>query len=918
MPRNREIHPTRLEMGIAVNSFSYWAVPFLATFLLAPCRGTLSSAHGMEYFEFREPRITQYSVDTTLSPSTTSIETSAFHRQVWVKAWLGGDSRASGVEFANRLVAQFDDDTFLPWLLKTESIVAARPLASRTFILEISDTRKALILAHRLSALPGVVLCYPVPRRPAQLFGIYAPRPNDPYFFQPGKPNFEWQPYLENRDEFGARTGVDLNVRGAWGISQGRGVIIAICDDGFEMDHPDLRAQVAGSHHLDFSTLSTNAGPSGPLSNHGTAVAGLAAAAGNNGVGISGVAPGARLANWVLFDENGKVPDAERLMDLFQYQSNRVEIQNHSWGKVGESQLRLTLPEDIGISNAVTFGRGGLGVVFVRAAGNGRKLAHNANDDGYQADRRVISVAAMRLDGRVASYSNPGACILVGALSGDDTSESNPCLQDSPKLLTTDRQGPAGFNRTTGEGDISNYTFGVDGLSGTSAAAPQISAIVALIFSANRTLGYRDAQQILVVSSHHVHYDDPNLRTNGAGLAVSHNLGFGVPDAGQAVSLARTWLRRPALETISHAHSVNSPIPDLGLRVEVEGTNVPSSLQSIPALAGAGLHPDKSITSLPMKNLGTALRRITEDLHGHVALIQRDNHYFCEKLQRASDAGAVFAVVYNDRDATRRIIMDAVADVPIPAVMISQIDGEALQSFLLQQPTAKVRLGFEPLRVTFNVAESLICEHIALRVDTDHTRRGDLRITLISPAGTRSVLQHANTDEGPGPIDWTYYSVHHFFESSVGLWTAEISDEEEFGKGNVNQLCLTLHGTRISDLDRDGQDDGWELLHFGNLSTGPRSDPDGDGFNNAREQLMGTSPTQAPERPRLDVARWSDRVARLSWPSPPNSTYSLRAGHQIQEPLTPLAKVDGHFPETEYFIPINPHENQFFRLETLP
>jgi len=46
----------------------------------------------------------------------------------------------------------------------------------------------------------------------------------------------------------------------------------------------------------------------------------------------------------------------------------------------------------------------------------------------------------------------------------------------------------------------------------------------------------RDVQQILILSSRHFDLADPDLRTNGAGFRFSHNVGFGVPDAGRAVT----------------------------------------------------------------------------------------------------------------------------------------------------------------------------------------------------------------------------------------------------------------------------------------------------------------------------------------------------------------------------------------------
>src|SRR5439155_22651122 len=129
-----------------------------------------------------------------------------------------------------------------------------------------------------------------------------------------------------------------------------------------------------------------------------------------------------------------------------------------------------------GISIAVTRGGGGKGVVIVLAAGNSRLDASNANDDGYGNDPRAIAVAAVRQDGRACYFSNPGACLLVGAPSGDPTSDPDPI---GPDVLTTDRTGSAGFN--TGTGDSADYT----GFAGTSASSPEVAGVAALVLSAN-------------------------------------------------------------------------------------------------------------------------------------------------------------------------------------------------------------------------------------------------------------------------------------------------------------------------------------------------------------------------------------------------------------------------------------------------
>src|SRR6185436_20588777 len=110
----------------------------------------------------------------------------------------------------------------------------------------------------------------------------------------------------------------------------------------------------------------TNALPS-VEDKHATAVAGLIVAESNNGRGVSGVAPNSRLASWKIFTGENLSASDEQMMDMFQYSSNRVSVQNHSWAYGGTQQLGPSSLEEIGISNAINFGRGTLGVVMVRA-----------------------------------------------------------------------------------------------------------------------------------------------------------------------------------------------------------------------------------------------------------------------------------------------------------------------------------------------------------------------------------------------------------------------------------------------------------------------------------------------------------------------------------------------------------------------
>ena len=253
---------------------------------------------------------------------------------------------------------------------------------------------------------------------------------------------------------------------------------------------------------------------------------------------------------------------------------------------------------------------------------------------------------------------------------------------------------------------------------------------------------------------------------------------------------------------------------------------------------------------------------------------------------------------------------------PVPAVFIGNSDGEALKSLFATNASALAQIHLNSTSCVFTVTDTLLCEHVGLRVMTDHPLRGDERITLVSPAGTRSVLQRYNADTSPGPADWTYYSTHHFYESSAGNWTAYLSDEGAGNTGSVQSVSLTIEGVAITDADHDGLDDNWELAHFGDLAQGPQDDPDRDGYSNLREQIMGTDPNafNGPFTP--DSSRWNGALGRLSWPGSPRYTYEVSAGTDVTA-LSIVTNLPGHFPETEWFTPYSGIPQQFFRVRPL-
>ncbi|PKP65846.1 MAG: hypothetical protein CVT86_03120, partial [Alphaproteobacteria bacterium HGW-Alphaproteobacteria-8] len=117
------------------------------------------------------------------------------------------------------------------------------------------------------------------------------------------EPLFQHQWHLRNTGQTGGPTGIDINVVGAWADYAGAGVTIGIWDDGVEYDHPDLASTYDPTLHipLDNGTVH-DPYPENRASRHGTAVAGVIAAAAN-GEGVVGVAHGARFAGVDIFED---------------------------------------------------------------------------------------------------------------------------------------------------------------------------------------------------------------------------------------------------------------------------------------------------------------------------------------------------------------------------------------------------------------------------------------------------------------------------------------------------------------------------------------------------------------------------------------------------------------------------------------
>ena len=340
--------------------------------------------------------------------------------------------------------------------------------------------------------------------------------------FEPNDPFYDDQWHLNNTGQTSGTSGEDANVTAVWNSYNGSGVVISVIDDGVEHSHPDLATNFLSQHSYDWCGDDPNPDPNS-WEGHGTAVAGVAAGAGNNSIGVTGAAFGANIAGHRLIACGFTDSTAA---DALSYDNGDIDIYSNSWGPYDDGN-RLEGPGPItvaAIEDSIYNGRSGLGNIYTWAAGNGLEANDNSNYDGYASLRYAIAVAAITHYGDQSWYSEPGANILV-------TAHSNGGTPDYEGITTTDITGTGGYSG----GDVT-HDFG-----GTSSATPLVSGVIALILESNPDLTWRDVQNILVHSSRKNDANDSSWSVNGGGLTVSHKYGFGAVDAGAAVSLAENW-----------------------------------------------------------------------------------------------------------------------------------------------------------------------------------------------------------------------------------------------------------------------------------------------------------------------------------------------------------------------------------------
>jgi subtilisin family serine protease len=301
--------------------------------------------------------------------------------------------------------------------------------------------------------------------------------PNDPMF------NEMWGLYNSTR------AGVDIGATRAWDITTGDDdVVVAVIDTGVDFSHADLAPnawvnprETAGNGRDDdnnglvddingwnFFANNNRVFVSETTDRHGTHVAGTIAAAGNNGVGISGVAWKARIMALKFLDSGASSIDgAVKAINYAIDQKKRgvnVRVINASWYASAETK---SLKDAIAAA-------GQAGILFVCAAANGG--ADKVGDDIDQAKLyppswtdlpNLMSVAAVDSSDNLASFSNYGRSTVSVAAPG-------------VLILSTVPGGSYGY------------------MSGTSMATPHVAGVAALLAATSRQMSPTQIKQRII------------------------------------------------------------------------------------------------------------------------------------------------------------------------------------------------------------------------------------------------------------------------------------------------------------------------------------------------------------------------------------------------------------------------------------
>lgn len=455
--------------------------------------------------------------------------------------------------------------------------------ADASSVPSLSDTDKAILTLPPPAA--------PVPTLLGQSFtqealtGVNVNSISDPLF------KSQW--YLKNNGDRGASAGLDVNIAGAWASGYtGKGVRVAINDDGIDINHSEFQGILLKDLTFNSATKVTGAtaytagaggyAPDGEANEHGTVVGSIVAMA-LDGKGMVGMAPNANLVSSLAVSKGSNVD----VPAIYNYMTDvaKVDVSVNSYGLDpafsenfwSQSPNQADRNYMAAVEKAGQQGRGGLGTVVEVSAGNEGPAKADAAMTGSTNNKYIITAGAMNEFGNKASYSTPGASVLVSSFGGENLDDKDQSVNSGFGITSADITGATlGYNKTgVANGDYSFQN------TGTSYSGPMVGAAAALMLQANPLLGFRDVANILALTARAVGTTNNYITTKGDGLnfggmQFSRDVGFGLIDVSAAVRLAASWT--DAAKTAANWVSSEAKSGSAAATISGTGTTVTANL----------------------------------------------------------------------------------------------------------------------------------------------------------------------------------------------------------------------------------------------------------------------------------------------------------------------------------------------------
>ncbi|XP_076285047.1 neuroendocrine convertase 1 isoform X2 [Lasioglossum baleicum] len=332
----------------------------------------------------------------------------------------------------------------------------------------------------------------------------------------------EW--YLQDTRSNKALPKLDLNVLPLYRLGvTGRGVRIAVLDDGLEYTHDDLRNNYDPEISYDVNEGDDDPLPRYELSGmngHGTRCAGEIAMEANNRKCGVGVAFEASVGGIKLLD--GLVNDRVE-GEALGYKPEAVDIYTASWGPADDGRS-LEAPGRLAteaLERGIAVGREGRGSIYVWASGNGGSKSDDCGCDGYVGSIYTVAVGSASQTGRFPWYGESCSATMA-------TTYSSGAYHDQ-MIATTDLRNTCTTRHT-----------------GTSASAPLAAGILALALQVNKDLTWRDVQHLIIWTSEYSPLrENPGWFRNSAGFWFNSRFGFGLMNAFALVAASSNWTTVP-------------------------------------------------------------------------------------------------------------------------------------------------------------------------------------------------------------------------------------------------------------------------------------------------------------------------------------------------------------------------------------